>query len=102
MANENLRMNMEVELEHSARSSTGGEAWDALETAIEILFDRVVIAPCLTPYVTDGRFYTALRGNVYRFSPFLLTTQEALSGECALTEGSLQTAVQFFRQMLSV
>lgn len=102
MANENLRMNMEVELEHSARSSTGGEAWDALETAIEILFDRVVIAPCLSPYVTDGRFYTALRGNVYRFSPFLLTTQEALSGECALTEGALQTAVQFFRQMLSV
>lgn len=102
MANENLRMNMEVELEHSARSGTGGEAWDALETAIEILFDRVVIAPCLSPYVTDGRFYTSLRGNVYRFSPFLLNGQEALNGECALTEGALQTAVQFFRQMLSV
>lgn len=102
MANENLRMNMEVELEHSARSGTGGEAWDALETAVEILFDRVVIAPCLSPYVTDGRFYTGLRNNVYRFSPFLLNSQEALSGECALTEGALQTAVQFFRQMLSV
>lgn len=102
MANENLRMTMEVELEHSARSGTGGEAWDALETAVEILFDRVVIAPCLSPYVTDGRFYTGLRGNVYRFSPFLLNAQEALRGECALTEGALQTAVQFFRQMLSV
>ena len=52
--------------------------------------------------MTDGRFYTGLRGNVYRFSPFLLNAQEALRGECALTEGALQTAVQFFRQMLSV
>ncbi len=102
LANEELILETPVELEHSARSSTGDEAWDALETAIEILFDRVVIAPCLSPYVTDGRFYASLKGNVYRFSPFLLTGEEALAGECALTDGALQTAVQFFRQMLSV
>ena len=91
-----------IELEHSARSSVSGESWDALQTAIEILFDRVCIAPCLSPYVTDGRFYTSLKGNVYRFSPFLLTAEESLQGECTITDGSLQTAVQFFRQMLSV
>ncbi len=102
IADENLRMDIEIELEHSARSRTGGEAWDALETAIEILFDRAVIVPCLSPYVTDGRFYAGLKGNVYRFSPFLVTGEEALRGECVVTDGSLQTAVQFFRQMLSV
>jgi len=62
----------------------------------------VVIAPCLSPHVTDGRFYAPLKGNVYRFSPFLLSSQEALRGECTADDGAIQTAVQFFRQMLSV
>jgi len=91
-----------VENEHSPISSVSHPAWAALETAIEILFDRAVIAPCLSPHVTDGRFYAPLGGNVYRFSPFLLTAQQALRGECAIDETTMQTAVQFFRQMLSV
>ena len=99
---DSLTFETPIELEHSARSRIGGEAWDALGTAIEILFDQVVIVPCLSPYVTDGRFYTSLKGNVYRFSPFLITAEESLRGECTLTDDSLQTAVQFFRQMLSV
>ncbi len=91
-----------IENEHSPQSSVDHPAWDALETAIEILFDRVVIAPCLSPHVTDGRFYAPLQGNVYRFSPFLLTAQQALRGECVANDAALQVAVQFFRQMLSV
>ncbi len=91
-----------VELEASPQSQTSGEAWDALETAIEILFERAVIAPCLCPSVTDGRFFSGLNGKVYRFSPFLLNSEEALRGECAVHSAALQTAVQFFRQMLSV
>ena len=85
-----------------ARSKTSGEAWVALETAIEILFERAVIAPCLSPNVTDGRFYSGLKGKVYRFSPFVLGSEEALRGECTVDDDALQTAVQFFRQMLSV
>ena len=97
------RMEITVSNEHSPRSKTSGNAWDALETAIEILFERSVIAPCLSPYVTDGRFYAGgLKGKVYRFSPFLLSGEEALRGECTVTDDALQTAVQFFRQMLSV
>jgi carboxypeptidase PM20D1 len=96
------KLNVTVENEHSSRSKVGHPAWDALETAIEILFDRVVIAPCLSPHVTDGRFYAPLKGNVYRFSPFLLSAQEALRGECNAEGDAMQTAVQFFRQMLSV
>lgn len=89
-------------LESSPQSRVGGEAWDALETAIEILFERAVIVPCLAPTVTDGRFYTGLGGKVYRFSPFQLRSMEALRGECTVDDDALQTAVQFFRQMLSV
>lgn len=89
-------------LQSSPMSRTGGEAWDALETAIEILFERAVIAPCLAPAVTDGRFYASLGGKVYRFSPFMLRGAEALRGECSVKDEALQTAVQFFRQMLSV
>lgn len=96
------RLRFDVALEPSEKSEASGSAWDALGTAIEILFDRSVIVPCLSPYVTDGRFYAPLKHNVYRFSPFLLSGEEALRGECAVTDGSLQTAVQFFRQMLSV
>ena len=92
----------DVQNEHSSRSATNGVAWDALETAIEILFERSVIAPCLSPYVVDGRFYAQLRGNVYRFSPFLVNGEEALRGECTVNDAAMQTAVQFFRQMLSV
>ena len=91
-----------IENEVSTPSRTVGEAWDALETAIEILFERAVIAPCLSPYVTDGRFYSGLEGKVYRFSPYLLSGEDALRGECSVDDDALQTAVQFFRQMLSV
>ncbi|MBN1778492.1 MAG: M20/M25/M40 family metallo-hydrolase, partial [Clostridiales bacterium] len=60
------KLTVTIENEHSSQSSVDHPAWDALETAIEILFDRAVIAPCLSPHVTDGRFYAPLKGNVYR------------------------------------
>mgnify|MGYP005776414795 CR=1 FL=1 len=85
-----------------ARSKPDGEAWEALKTAIEIQFERSVVVPCLSPFATDARHYAGLCRRVYRFSPFLLTGSEALRGVCTVTDGSLQTAVQFFRSMLCV
>lgn len=95
---------MTVEHDHTGgkESDVTGEALDALETAIEIQFERTVIAPCLCPQVTDARFYDLPGGRVYRFSPFMVTGDEALEGRCTVTDGALQTAVQFFRSMLSV
>lgn len=100
--NPDLKLTFPVSHDSSVRSEASGEAWDALSTAIEIQFDRVVIVPCLSPFVTDGRFYARLGGNVYRFSPFMVTGDEALRGFCTVTDGTLQTAVQFFRSMLSI
>lgn len=102
IGNDDLKLNCPVELDASLRSEPEGEAWDALSTAIEIQFDRAVIVPCLSPFITDGRFYAPLGGKVYRFSPFLVSGSEALDGLCTVTDGTLQTAVQFFRSMLSV
>lgn len=100
--NDDLHLNFTMCEDAGALSDPSGEAWDALETAIEIQFERAVIVPCLSPFVTDGRFYAQPGGRVYRFSPFLLTGEEALSGMCTVTDGTLQTAVQFFRSMLCV
>ena len=58
--------------------------------------------PCLSPFVTDARFFAPLGGCIYRFSPFMVTGSEALAGLCTITDGTLQTAVQFFRSVLSV
>lgn len=102
VGNDDLRLSFPVDLDAGARSEPKGEAWEALETAIEIQFERAVIVPCLSPFVTDGRFYAQPGGRVYRFSPFMLSGEEALAGLCTITDGSLQTAVQFFRSMLSV
>ena len=102
VGNDDLHLTISVENDSSQRSEASGEAWDALSTAIEIQFDRAVIVPCLSPFVTDGRFYAPLGGRVYRFSPFMVTGDEALEGMCTVTDGTLQTAVQFFRSMLSV
>ena len=102
VGNDDLQLDFPVDNECGVRSEAGGEAWDALSTSIEIQFDRVVIVPCLSPFPTDARFYTQLGGQVYRFSPFLVTGEEALRGICTVTDGTLQTAVQFFRSMLSV
>lgn len=100
--NDDLRMTFSMCEDAGSPSDPSGEAWDALETAIEIQFERAVIVPCLSPFVTDGRFYAQPGGRVYRFSPFMLTGEEALSGMCTVTDGTLQTAVQFFRSMLCV
>lgn len=100
--NDDLHLSFSMCEDAGALSDPSGEAWDALETAIEIQFERAVIVPCLSPFVTDGRFYAQPGGRVYRFSPFLLTGEEALSGMCTVTDGTLQTAVQFFRSMLCV
>lgn len=97
-----LAMTVENNYAHGTESDGAGEALDALETAIEIQFEHTVIVPCLCPQVTDARFYDLPGGRVYRFSPFMVTGDEALEGRCTITDGVLQTAVQFFRSMLSV
>lgn len=91
-----------ISFDASACSTVKSESWDALTTAIQIQFEHALVTPCLSPYPTDARFFRDLCDTVYRFSPYLLTDRETSQGTCLLTDDHLQTAVQFFRSMLSV
>ena len=97
-----LQLDFSLACEASPESEAKGEAWEALETAIEIQFERAVIVPCLSPFSTDARYFTELSSKVYRFSPFWVTGTEALCTECTINDDILRKAVQFFRAMLSV
>ena len=83
-------------------SSITSEAYTALQTAIEIQFDNVIIAPCVSPCLTPANYYHELSSNNYRFSPFVFSSKDILTNTCTITEDSLQNAVQFFRTILSV
>lgn len=98
----NVCLRLDAQLDGSAPSVAQGPAWEAIQTAVEILYERTALVPCISPYVTDARFFSTLSPKVYRFSPFLLSPAQSESETCTVCEGTLQTAVQFFRQMLSV
>ena len=85
----------------SGLSPAQGAAWEALGTAIQILFPDVLTVPCLVYHTTDARCYEELGGNIYRFSPFrtgdgegLLPMNERISLE------NLELGIQFYQQML--
>ncbi len=85
----------------SGLSPAQGAAWEALGTAIQILFPDVIAVPCLVEHTTDARCYEELGGNIYRFSPFrtgegegLLSINERISLE------NLELGIQFYQQML--
>lgn len=85
----------------SGLSPAQGAAWEALGTAIQILFPDAVAVPCLVDHTTDARCYEELGGNIYRFSPFrtgegegLLPINERISLE------NLELGIQFYQQML--
>ncbi len=85
----------------SGLSPARGPAWEALATAIQILFPDTVTVPCLNYHTTDARCYEELGGNIYRFSPFRTGEGEGLSlvNERISIE-NLELGIQFYQQML--
>ena len=85
----------------SGLSPAGGPAWEALATAIQILFPDAAAVPCLNYYTTDARCYEELSGNIYRFTPFRPGEGEGL---CPVNErismDNLELGIQFYQQML--
>ena len=85
----------------SGLSPANGPAWEALATAIHILFPDAVPVPCLHYHTTDARCYEELGGNIYRFSPFRTAEGEGL---CPVNERisieNLELGIQFYQQML--
>jgi carboxypeptidase PM20D1 len=62
--------------EPSAVSSTGSKAFRTLERSIRSIAPDVMVAPYLVVVVTDGRHYQNLSGNIFRFLPLRLTSED--------------------------
>ncbi len=85
----------------SGLSPATGPAWEALATAIQILYPQAAPVPCLYPGTTDARCYEELGGNIYRFSPFRVGDGEGpRSFNERISLENLELGIQFYQQML--
>ena len=57
-------------------SKMSGPAWDTIAASISRVFPDVVVTPGLTIGGTDGRHYTGVAENVYRFQPIRIWRED--------------------------
>lgn len=72
---------VEIEVRHGSDPSPvspwRGEPWQRMSTAVATaLGEQIVTAPYIQLGASDSRWFTAISGNVYRFTPFHLTRAE--------------------------
>lgn len=84
----------------SSVSPAKGAAWDALATAIHILFSESKAVPCLIAKTTEARCYEELSSQIYRFSPFIVQGEGFHKNNEKLSLSNLELGIQFFQQML--
>ena len=98
-----VTITMETVEEPSLISPSNGPAWDALTTAIQVHFPHVPIVPYLLSGGTDARHMEKICTHVYRFSPFVVTSEELACihhPNERISVENLVRGVQFFKQML--
>lgn len=62
--------------EASPVSPTDADGYRVLRDAVSASFPSAVVTPYLVMGATDGRYLTALTPNVYRFAPFVVTSED--------------------------
>jgi len=62
--------------EPSPVSPTTGDEWNLVRELIESTYPGTVVAPYIQLGASDSRRFTAISGNVYRFSPFRMSAEE--------------------------
>lgn len=89
--------------EPSCISPASGPAWEALQTAVNVHFPHTLVAPYLILGGSDARRMEPICPYIYRFSPFIVTSEETSrihhSNE-RLSIENLTRGVQFFKQIL--
>lgn len=96
-----IRLVVEGAEQPSGLSPASGAAWEALSTAIQILFPDAVPVPCLNYHTTDARCYEELSGNIYRFTPFRVKEGEGLRAvNERISIANLELGIQYYQQML--
>ncbi len=85
-------------------SSVDGAPFRTLQRTIrEVTSDRVVVAPYLVPGATDSRHYASATEHVYRFLPYILTTEDRglIHGtDEHISVDDYETMIQFYVQLL--
>jgi carboxypeptidase PM20D1 len=97
-----------VELVHgvdpSVASPASGPAWDLLERTILARHPGAVVTPYLMLGATDSRHFTRISDQVYRFSPFEMTSDER-TGLHAMNERirvrTFLDGVEFYRTLIA-
>jgi carboxypeptidase PM20D1 len=72
---------MQIEVRHGSDPSPvspwRGEQWRRIAGAVrDALGDEIVTTPYIQLGASDSRWFTAISGHVYRFTPFHLTREE--------------------------
>ena len=84
-------------------SSTDGEKWQALQSAIRQTWPEAIVSPYLMYACTDSRHYHTISDHVYRFSAMELTKQDRelihSHNERILLE-NLARIVQFYTRLM--
>jgi carboxypeptidase PM20D1 len=98
-----IRTEVTDSLEPSALSSTSAVCYDRLEKTLCAVFGDPIIAPAVFSGSTSSRSYELFADNIYRVTPFVLTTAEAetMHGKnerIAIT--ALGRAVAFYRLLI--
>jgi len=62
--------------EPSPVSATTGDAWEAVSASVAAVYPGVIVAPYVMLAASDSRHFTGISDNVYRFSPFRMTTEQ--------------------------
>lgn len=57
-------------------SPTTGPVWENLKAAVETNYPGVVVTPYVQTGATDSRSFAPIATNIYRFTPFELSTEE--------------------------
>lgn len=86
-------------------SPSDGMAFRGLSQAIQQVFPESLVAPYLVTGATDGRYYSAVCDQVYRFSPMLLSEDDLSSihgRNERISVDMLARMVQFYIQLIKI
>ncbi|MBS2020129.1 MAG: M20 family peptidase [Deltaproteobacteria bacterium] len=89
--------------EPSPVSRSGSRAFGLLAETVREVFPGTVVAPSLVLGATDGRWYTSVAADVYRFLPFRLTPADIArihGKDERLAVSSVVDGVRFYRRLL--
>jgi len=98
---------LEISADHyeepSPVSSIKSEAWQTLTSTITETFPEALVAPWTLIGATDSRYFSDIAGDVYGFSPFTISFDDAErfhgTGE-RVRVGDAERAVGFFRRLI--